>query len=154
MCAVPNSAAVRSGRVLGIDAGERRLGLALSDETRLLATPLRVLDRKAGLAPVLDAIRGLVQRGGVVELVVGLPLNADGSAGRQAKRAQDFARVAERVVGVPVRMWDERLSTREAEAIVRAQGRSTRSRKDIDAVAAAVILQDYLDCTRSAPGDA
>jgi putative holliday junction resolvase len=84
----------------------------------------------------------------VRRMVVGLPLNADGSEGRQARRARDFARLAERVVGVPVDMWDERLSTQAAEAIVRAQGRSmkrVRQRGQIDAVAAAVILQDYLD---------
>ena len=133
------------GRVLGIDAGERRVGLALSDETRLLATPLRVLSRGARLAPVLDTLAEIVRREGVTLLVVGLPLNADGTAGRQARRARDFAHVAARVTGVPVIMWDERLSTREAEAIVHAQGRSIRQRKDLDAIAAAVILQDYLD---------
>jgi putative Holliday junction resolvase len=143
-----NHTRVASGRVLGIDAGERRVGLALSDATRLLATPFGVLHRTAGLAPVLDAIADLVQREDVTELVVGLPLNADGSAGRQAKRSQDFARVARRVVGVPVTLWDERLSTRAAEAIIRAQGQSVRQRKDMDAVAAAVILQDYLDHLR------
>ena len=131
------------GRVLGVDAGERRIGLALSDETRLLATPLRVLVRTDGLAPVLDTLAHIVEREGVTQLVVGLPLNADGSLGRQAKRAQDFARVAQKVCGIPVTLWDERLSTREAEAIVRAQGK--RRRTDVDAVAAAVILQDYLD---------
>ena len=131
------------GRVLGIDAGERRIGLALSDETRLLATPLRVLVRTDGLAPVLDTLADIVEREGVTQVVVGLPLNADGSVGRQAKRARDFARVAEKVCGIPVTLWDERLSTREAEAIVRAQGK--RRRDDVDAVAAAVILQDYLD---------
>ena len=81
-------------------------------------------------------------------MVVGLPLNADGSQGLQARRAQDFARVAARVVGLPVELWDERLSTKEAEAIVRAQGRNTRrvrQRGELDAIAAAVILQDYLD---------
>jgi putative Holliday junction resolvase len=128
-----------------VDAGERRVGLALSDETRMLASPLKVLVRNAGLAPVLDTLVEVVRREGVTELVIGLPLNADGSEGRQARRARDFARVAERVVGLPVTLWDERLSTREAEAIVRAQGRRTRSRDDIDAVAAAVILQDFLD---------
>jgi len=134
--------------VLGIDAGERRVGVALSDELRLLASPVLVLDRGRGLAPVLDALTELARREGVAQIVVGLPLNADGSAGRQARRAQDFARVASRVVGVPVELWDERLSTQEAEAIVRAQGRNTRrvrQRGQIDAVAAAVILQDYLD---------
>jgi putative Holliday junction resolvase len=139
---------VRLGRVLGIDAGERRVGVAMSDELRLLASPLTVLDRARGLAPVLDALAELTQREGVAQIVVGLPLNADGSQGRQARRAQDFARVASRVIGLPVQLWDERLSTREAEEILRAQGRNlrrVRQRGELDAVAAAVILQDYLD---------
>jgi putative Holliday junction resolvase len=134
--------------VLGIDAGERRVGVALSDESRLLATPLTVLDRAHGLAPVLDTLGQLSVREGVVQIIVGLPLNADGSQGRQARRAQDFARVASRVLGLPVEMWDERLSTQQAEEILRAQGRNlrrVRQRGEIDAVAAAVILQDYLD---------
>jgi putative Holliday junction resolvase len=135
--------------VLGIDAGERRVGVALSDELRLLAAPLTVLQRRPrGLAPVLDALAEIVQKENVRAMVIGLPLNADGSAGPQARRAREFARVAERVVGVPVCLWDERLSTREAEAIVRAQGRNVRrmrQRGELDAVAAAAILQDYLD---------
>lgn len=137
--------------MLGIDAGERRVGVALSDELRLLASPVCVLDRARGLAPVLDALVELAQREGVAQMVVGLPLNADGTAGKQARRAQDFARVAARVVGIPVELWDERLSTQEAEAIVRAQGRSTRrvrQQGQLDAIAAAVILQDYLDHRR------
>jgi len=134
--------------VLGIDAGERRVGVAMSDALRVLASPLVVLDAKQGLAPVLDALASLAQREGVVEMVVGLPLNADGTRGPQARRAQDFARVASRVVGVPVSLWDERLSTQDAESIVRAQGRNLRrlrERGQIDAIAAAVILQDFLD---------
>ncbi len=139
------------GRVLGIDAGERRVGVALSDELRLLASPLTVLDRGHGLEPVLDALAEVARTEGVAQLVVGLPLNADGTQGRQARRAQDFARVAQRVIGVPVEMWDERLSTREAENIARAQGRNMRrlrQRGHLDAIAAAVILQDYLDHTK------
>ncbi|HEY1292028.1 MAG TPA: Holliday junction resolvase RuvX [Chloroflexota bacterium] len=135
--------------MLGIDAGERRVGVAMSDELRLLASPVTVLDRRPrGLAPVMDRIRDLVRREDVRHMVVGLPLNADGSEGSQARRARDFARVAERVVGIPVTMWDERLSTREAEAILRAQGRNlrrVRARGELDAVAAAAILQDFLD---------
>ena len=136
------------GRVLGIDAGERRVGVALSDELRVLASPVGVYDRRNGLAPVLDALATLVEREGVTQIVVGLPLNADGTHGRQARRAVAFAQLAERVLGLPASMWDERLSTREAEAIVRAQGRSTRRVRQagqMDAVAAAVILQEYLD---------
>jgi putative Holliday junction resolvase len=134
--------------LFGIDAGERRVGVAVSDALQVLASPLCVLDRGRGLAPVLDALIELAQREGIAGMVVGLPLNADGSQGQQARRAQDFARVAARVVGLPVELWDERLSTKEAEAIVRAQGRSTRrvrQRGELDAIAAAVILQDYLD---------
>lgn len=136
------------GRVLGIDAGERRVGVALSDETRLLASPVAVLDRRQGLAAVFDALSRLARAEGVEQVVVGLPLDADGSRGRQARRAEQFARIAQRVVGLPVELWDERLSTREAEAILRQQGRNmrrVRERGQIDAVAAAVILQDYLD---------
>ena len=143
-----SGSAVRHGRVLGIDAGERRVGVALSDELRLLASPFAVLDRTHGLAPVLDALVDVARSEGVTHMVVGLPLNADGTEGRQARRAQDFARVAERVIGLPVEMWDERLSTREAENIARAQGRNMRrlrERGQLDAIAAAVILQDYLD---------
>ncbi len=137
-------------RVLGIDAGERRVGVAVSDQLRLLASPVCVLDRARGLRPVLDALADMAQREGVGQIVVGLPLNADGSAGQQARRAQAFARVASRVLGLPTELWDERLSTQQAEGIVRAQGRPTRrvrQRGQLDAIAAAVILQDYLDHT-------
>jgi len=138
--------------VLGIDAGERRVGLALSDESRVLASPVTVLDRRHGLAPVLDSVLDLARREHVTHIVIGLPLNADGSEGTQARRARDFARVTSRVVGLPVELWDERLSTREAEAIVRAQGRNlrrVRERGELDAIAAAAILQDYLDHAES-----
>ena len=137
--------------MLGIDAGERRVGLALSDGLRLLASPLTVLDRRAGLAGVLDTIAALAAREQVSQVVVGLPLNADGSAGPQARRAERFAQLVEGATGLPVRMWDERLSTQGAEAVLRAQGRNmrrARARGQIDAVAAAVFLQDYLDATR------
>ncbi len=138
---------MEGGRVLGIDAGERRIGLALSDELRLLARPLRVLHRDHGLAPVLDDIQAIATAEQVAQVVVGWPINADGSIGRQARRAAEFARTVERVVGLPVQLWDERLSTQEARAVLRAQGgrARVRSRGEVDAVAAAVMLQDYLD---------
>ena len=122
--------------------------MAISDPTQLLASPVTVLDRRRGLAPVLESLKALVSREGVSYAVVGLPLNADGSEGLQARRAREFAKTVERVVGVTVEMWDERLSTRAAEEILRAQGRNlrrVRQRGELDAVAAAAILQDYLD---------
>ncbi len=142
--------------MLGIDAGERRVGVAVSDGLGLLASPVCVLERARGLAPVLDALAEMAQREGVERLVVGLPLNADGSLGQQARRSQDFARVASRVLGLPVELWDERLSSQQAEDIVRAQGRNlrrVRQRGELDAIAAAVILQDYLDHGRSRLSD-
>jgi putative Holliday junction resolvase len=138
--------------VLGIDAGERRVGLALSDESRLLASPLSVLDRHRGLSSVLEAIAAVAAREQVRQVVVGWPLNADGSAGPQAHRAERFAGLVERATRLPVQLWDERLSTHAAEAVLRAQGRNTRrarARGQIDAIAAAVILQDYLDSGRT-----
>jgi putative Holliday junction resolvase len=141
--------------VLGVDTGERRVGVALSDELGMLASPLTVLPRQPkGLATVLDALADIVRREHVRAMVIGLPLNADGSEGRQARRAHEFARVAERVIGIPVTLWDERMSTREAEAIVRAQGRNlrrVRQRGELDAVAAAAILQDFLDHSSGLP---
>ena len=141
--------AIRSGgRVLGIDAGERRVGLALSDELGLLATPLAVLHRDGGLASVMKQISEITTREGVVFVVVGLPLNQDGSAGRQARRAEAFASIVRRALGLPVQLWDERLSTVEAMARARAIGysvRRLRERGTLDALAAAVILQEYLD---------
>jgi putative pre-16S rRNA nuclease len=132
-----------------VDPGERRIGVAMSDELRLLASPLVVLERRrGGLSSVLDSLVEIARREGVTALVVGLPLNADGSEGPQARRARDFARIAARVMGLPVTMWDERLSSRAAEDILRAQGRNlrkVRQRGELDAVAAAAILQDYLD---------
>lgn len=134
--------------MLGVDAGEHWVGVALSDELRLLARPVAVLDRRKGLAPVLDKLADLGRGEGVSQLVVGLPLNADGSRGRQAERAERFAQVAGRVLGLPVELWDERLSTQEAEAVLRRQSRNlrrARRSRELDAVAAAIILQGYLD---------
>jgi putative holliday junction resolvase len=146
---------VAPGRVLGIDAGERRVGLALSDELQLLARPLLVLDRRGGTRAVLDRIREIAAREGVERIVVGWPLNADGSVGRQAKRAEAFAALTTKAVGLPVQLWDERLSTLEAEAVLRASGgrRGARRRRgEVDAVAAAVILQQFLDARRPEAG--
>ena len=134
--------------MLAVDSGERRVGLAISDETRLLARPLVVLRRDTTTGHLIQQLAAIVEREGVGQLVVGLPLNVDGSEGRQARRARAFADLLARTLPAPVALWDERLSTREAEEVVRQQGRSTRRvrvRGELDAVAAAVFLQQYLD---------
>lgn len=136
-------------RILGVDSGERRIGLAISDETELVARPLLVIQRREdALKRALDEIQHVAAREGAERLVVGLPLNADGSEGHQARRARALAKLLEKVVARPVELWDERLSSVEAERQLHEQGRSVRRLRQaggIDAHAAAVILQDYLD---------
>ena len=132
-------------RVLGLDVGDRRIGVALSDETGLLASPLSTLQR---VGPKKDpqAVAALVREHGVEAIVVGLPYNLDGSVGPQAVKVQAFAETLRRVARVPVRFWDERLTTVEAEEILAEREVSWRRRKGlVDQVAAVLILQGYLD---------
>ena len=132
-------------RVAALDVGERRIGVAISDPRRLAAQPLRVLER-GSLADDIRAIAELLGGRGVTKIVVGLPLNMDGSAGPAARRARRFAGALGRELSMEVVLWDERLTTAEAEQALLARGESRARRRELrDAVAAAVILQDYLD---------
>ena len=136
-----------SGRTLGLDPGERRIGVALSDELGCLASPLTVLERRSR-ATDLAAVAELVRTHGVTEVVVGHPKTLRGDVGPQARRAERFAGALGRAVGVPVRLWDERYSTVEAAERL-ARGKRPRGRRPHpDAAAAAVILQNYLDSRR------
>jgi putative Holliday junction resolvase len=133
------------GRHLGLDVGDRRIGVALSDETGLLASPLPTLQR-VGPRKDLKAIALLVREHGAGEVVVGLPYNLDGSIGPQAEKVQAFAEGLKPLVRVPVRFWDERLTSVEAERILSERNVPWQRRKGlVDQVAAVLILQDYLD---------
>ena len=139
-------------RILALDPGERRIGVALSDELGILASPLTILERRSW-ATDLARIADLARTHGVAEVVVGHPTTLRGEAGPQARRAERFAREVSRVVDVPVRLWDERYSTVEAKERIAADRRSRWPRaRDRgvrpDAAAAAVILQGYLDSRR------
>ena len=131
-------------RLLGIDPGEVRVGLAVSDPNGRVAVPVGVYVRQgAGDAAQLAAI---AQREGAEMIIVGLPLSLDGTAGPQARRARRLGRAISTAGGLPVIFWDERFSSREATRIMVETGASRRRRKtDRDAAAAALILQDYLD---------
>ena len=138
-------------RILGVDYGERRIGLAVSDPTGTLARPLRTL-RPAGPLPARAAAvaaeaRALARAAdGLSAVVVGLPRSLDGSPHEQTARARAFANLLRGSVGVPVALQDERLTSVEAEARLAARERSWRRRAArLDAAAAAVILQDFLD---------
>jgi putative Holliday junction resolvase len=132
-------------RYLGVDLGRARIGLALADDVLRQARPLRVVQRH-GEAKDLAAIRDAATEYEVERAVVGLPLNMDGSEGPAARLSRDFAPKLSAALGVPVELFDERLSTFEAETRLRERGLSTReARARVDAEAAAVILQGWLD---------
>lgn len=140
------AAARRGGRVLGVDVGTVRVGLALSDPTGTLASPLETLQR-AKDGSDLDRLAALVVEHEVTEVVVGEPRHLSGASGASARDADAYARaLAGRIADVPVHMIDERLSTVSAASSLRASGvDSRRQRPVIDQAAAVVILQSYLD---------
>jgi putative Holliday junction resolvase len=140
-------------KVLALDIGSVRIGVATSDETELLASPYRVIQRRRGGARgAEEAILRAVDETGAGLVVVGLPVSFDGMLHAQAKSIQAFAERLRRRLGVPLVYADEALSTVRAEEKLRASGvRSDRIAARIDAAAAAVILQDYLDARRQAP---
>ncbi len=135
---------------MALDVGERRIGVAVSDETGVIATPLATVLRGAG---DLDEIRRLVGEWEVDRLVVGLPTGMSGREGPQAAVVRAYAATLVAHLGPepPVDFWDERLTTAIADRALIAVGtRRAKRRERIDAVAAAVILQSYLDAGRAA----
>lgn len=139
------------GRLLGVDWGERRIGLALSDESQTLAQPLATLTRRPGKRFPMVQLLAHMTRHEVVGVVVGLPLDEAGAEGKSARAARALADdIGRRAEGkIPVALWDERMTTARVLAAVREMGGSTRGRKDdVDALAAALLLQHYLDSQR------
>lgn len=132
-------------RYLGLDLGRATIGVAVADDVLRTARALETL-RRSGEAADLAALRRLAEDYEVTRAILGLPLNMDGSEGPSARLARAFAPKVEEALGVPVELVDERLSTFEAEQRLRARGISSREgRAIIDAEAAAVILQTWLD---------
>ncbi len=135
---------IARGRHMGLDVGERRIGVALSDETATLASALTTLAR-VGARKDAAAVADLARRHEIASIVVGLPLNMDGSQGPQAQKVLAFAGRL-RALGLPVVMRDERLTTVEADEQLREVGLGWKERKRlVDQAAAVVILQEYLD---------
>lgn len=131
-------------RVLGLDLGTRRIGVALSDPDGVVASPLTTLERCGG-ARDLDAVGALVREHEVGEIVVGLPLHMDGRRGPEAEAAKRFAAELRGALGVPVGTLDERWTTVEAERALRESGRKGRKRRAVvDAVAASILLRTWL----------
>ncbi len=134
-------------RILAIDPGERRLGVAVSDPTGIIAVPVEVIQRR-GWAKDLARLRHLMEIYQVTEIVVGLPLTESGTVGPQARVAARFAERLRASLAVPVTEVDERYSTVAAERSLRESGAGRAARRRRDAVAAALILQPMLDRAR------
>lgn len=135
----------REGALLGLDLGEKTIGVALSDRRRSVATPLETL-RRAKFTVDAERLLGIAAKREAAGLVLGLPLNLDGSEGPRAQSTRAFARNLARLTGLPIAFWDERLSTVAAErALIEADTSRARRRELIDHVAAAYILQGALD---------
>ena len=137
------------GRILAIDPGTRRIGVALSDPTATIATPLETITA-AGERRAAEQVAQLCRRHKVALVVVGWPRNMDGSRGPSARQAEALAERLRAAVSVPVELWDERLSTAAAErTLIETDVRRDERRRSRDRVAAAVILQGYLDARRN-----
>ena len=139
-----------SGRLLAIDLGEVRIGLALSDPTQTIASPAETLQVPRNQdGPALDGLVGAVGRHEVVGLVVGEPRQLDGTEGAPAQRARWFAERLRERTGLPVALWDERFTTTEAERAMIAGDVSREDRREsIDGVAASLFLQSVLEAQR------
>ena len=141
-------------RVLGVDYGARRIGLAVSDETAMLARPWQTVEAGSTPAESAAAVHRVLEQGRkdddeaatVAAIVVGLPRRLNGDDNEQSQPARDFAIALGKLTGLEVHLQDERLSSHEAESRLSIREKDWRRRKaKLDAAAAAVILQDYLD---------
>ena len=135
-------------RIMGLDYGSKTVGVAISDELLLTAQAKEIIRRKEEnkLRKTLARIEELIQEFGVELIVLGLPLNMDQSESVRSALSEDFRDKLERRTSIPVIMWDERLTTVEADAIMDEVGIKKSDRKEyVDMIAAQIILQDYLD---------
>lgn len=149
----PNPHRTKPKRLVGIDFGMSRLGLALSDERQIIATPMQTIqaEKKTELtiAKVLTILSELEKTHAceIEEIIVGLPLMMSGRTGFQADEVKHFVQLLSQATTIPVRTWDERLTTVQAERSLRESQMTRKKRsKVVDIVSAAIILQSYLDC--------
>lgn len=137
--------AVNIMKILGLDYGEARIGVAVSDVFGILATPLDTICEKDRELQ-LEKVYKVAKDNGVEKLVVGYPKHMDGTVGHRAQYTEEFARDLSQKLGIPYVMWDERLSSTEAHRILESGGVSGKNRKTkVDKIAAVIILQGYLD---------
>ena len=133
------------GRILGLDVGDRRIGVAISDPMHIIASPLSVIDRKVE-PNYIGVIQKIIDEKEVEALVIGLPLTMKGTASSQTEKVNEFTDEIRQSIGIPIYNVDERLSSKTAENALIQQGVKTGHNKgEIDKTAAAIFLQEYLD---------
>jgi len=133
-------------RYLAIDVGSKRIGVAVSDELGLTAQPVLTLERRRNSREDLRSLARLCRRFGVAGIVVGNPLKLDGQVSPQAARVQAFAVDLGALSGLPIHLWDERLTSHQAHQLLYESGRARQTHKEVvDQVAATLILQSFLD---------
>lgn len=138
-------------RYMGLDVGDKTIGVAMSDELGISANPVTVIQRIGSPKKEMAEVRRMAEESGVEQIVVGLPLMMDGSVGIQAEKVLEFVEGLRRRTRIPIDTWDERLSTVQVERMLISDDQSRAKRKQvIDKLAAAVILQSYLDRRRPA----
>lgn len=133
-------------RILGIDYGERRIGLAVGDTEVGIANGLPTLERSSPAADAIEPLRRIAREQGAQRIVVGVPVNMNGTLGERARAAMAFAQRLRDALGIEVETWDERLTSRQAERAMLEGDLSRSKRKErVDRLAAQLILQSYLD---------
>jgi len=139
-------------RIMGLDVGEKRIGVAVSDPMGWTAQGLEVIVSKGSYEADINRIKEVAQKYEVGRVVIGLPKNMDGSSGPQVEKIKLFASRLSKALGLPVELWDERLTTVAAEKLlIGADLSRARRRQVVDKMAAALILQGYLDYCRRKP---
>jgi putative Holliday junction resolvase len=132
-------------RLLGIDPGKKNIGIALCDENQNVATPLKII-QKSKFETLLNEIKLIISENSIKGIVVGNPINMDGSLGKSAQSVYDFSKNLSKNITIPITMWDERLSSQGAFNIVKKLDTNTSDRvKNLDKNAAAFILQGAID---------
>lgn len=132
-------------RILAIDHGTKRMGIALSDETATIAQPLEFILAEP-FSAFLARLKELIREKQVEMILIGMPRNMDGSYGPAALKVQEFVAVLKDTIGIPIKTWDERLTSTQANRmLIQAEVRRDKRKERVDAAAAAILLQSYLD---------
>ena len=135
----------RNSRLLGVDPGKKNIGIAICDENQMVATPLKII-RKNKFEILVIEIKQIIEENNIKGIVIGNPINMDGSEGKSSQSASDFCKNLSNNITIPITMWDERLSSEGSFKITKELGTNTSSRvKNLDKNAAAFILQGAID---------